>query len=185
MHTRMRAATVSLSLFGLAAGALLLAGCSASMSNSAASSDATGSSFVVGTDAPMISVTSFSVQVQSIAATDSNGNTVQLLSGSPTVDFARFNGLQTLLDMNDVPAGTYDSNVTVTLGAATIGYLDTGTSAPHDQDDDGDADHEHGERVAGAAAGGNAARARRSVCALTSICTSRSVWTRMGKSRAL
>ena len=99
------------------------------MSNSAASSDATGSSFVVGTDAPMASVTSFSVQVQSIAATDASGNTVQLLSGSPTVDFARFNGLQTLLDMNDVPAGTY-SNVTVTLGAATIGYLDTSTTEP-------------------------------------------------------
>jgi hypothetical protein len=38
------------------------------------------------------------------------------------VDFARFNGLQTLIDMNDVPVGTYTS-VTVTLGPATIGYL--------------------------------------------------------------
>jgi Domain of unknown function (DUF4382) len=85
---------------------------------------ATGSSFVIGTDAPMASVTSFAVQVQSVAATDSNGNTVQLVSGTPTVDFARFNGLQTLLDMNDVPVGSY-SNVTITLGSATIGYLDT------------------------------------------------------------
>ncbi len=100
------------------------------MTNSSASSDAvTGSSFVVGTDAPMASVTSFSVQVQSITATDGNGNTVQLLSGSPTVDFARFNGLQTLLDMNDVPVGTY-SSITVTLGPATIGYLDTSTTEP-------------------------------------------------------
>lgn len=84
---------------------------------------------MVGTDAPMASVTSFSVVVQGISATDANGNTVQLLSGSPTVDFARFNGLQTLLDMNDVPVGTY-SSVTVTLGAATIGYLDTSTAEP-------------------------------------------------------
>lgn len=77
----------------------------------------------------MASVTSFSVVVQGISATDANGNTVQLLSGSPTVDFARFNGLQTLLDMNDVPVGSY-SNVTVTLGSATIGYLDTSTAEP-------------------------------------------------------
>jgi hypothetical protein len=89
----------------------------------------TGSSFVVGTDAPMASVVSFNVQVTSITATDANNNTVQLISGSPMVDFARFNGLQTLLDMNDVPVGTY-SNVTITLGSGTIGYLDTSTAEP-------------------------------------------------------
>jgi len=87
----------------------------------------TGASFVVGTDAPMASVVSFSVQI-SISATDSNGNTVQLTSGNPTVDFARFNGLQTLIDMNDVPAGTYTS-VSIALSNGTIGYLDT-TAAP-------------------------------------------------------
>ncbi|HUX44926.1 MAG TPA: DUF4382 domain-containing protein [Terracidiphilus sp.] len=88
-----------------------------------------GSSFVVGTDAPLASVTSFAVQVQSIAAVDSNNNSVQLLSGSPTVDFARFNGLQTLLDMNNVPVGTYNS-IVITLGSGTIGYLDTSTPEP-------------------------------------------------------
>jgi hypothetical protein len=77
---------------------------------------------VVGTDAPMASVTSFTVQVQGVSATDASNNTVQLLSGTPTVDFARFNGLQTLLDMNDVPVGTYTS-ISITLGSATIGYL--------------------------------------------------------------
>ena len=89
---------------------------------------ATGSTFVVGTDAPVQSVTSFAVQVQNITASDGT-NTVSLLSGSPTVDFARFNGLQTLLDMNDVPVGSY-STVTITLGPATIGYLDTSTAEP-------------------------------------------------------
>jgi hypothetical protein len=82
----------------------------------------TGPSFVMGTDAPMASVVSFSVQIQGVTATDSSGNTVSLISGTPTVDFARFNGLQTLLDMNDVNAGTY-SNISVTLGSGTIGYL--------------------------------------------------------------
>jgi hypothetical protein len=77
----------------------------------------------------MASVTSFSVQVQAINAIESNGTTVSLLSGSPTVDFARFNGLQTLLDMNDVPAGSY-TGVSITLGPATIGYLNTSGSVP-------------------------------------------------------
>lgn len=111
---------------------VLLAGCSSgtqSSSTNATPQTVTGSSFVIGTDAPLASVTSFSVQVQSITATDANNNTVSLLSGSPTVDFARFNGLQTLLDMNDVAVGTY-STVTITLGPATIGYLDTSTAEP-------------------------------------------------------
>ncbi len=64
------------------------------------------------------------MQVQGINAIDSSGKSVALLSGSPTVDFARFNGLQTLLDMNSVPVGTYTS-VAITLGPATIGYLNT------------------------------------------------------------
>jgi len=110
---------------------LLLAACSngSTSSTTTTTPTVTGASFIVGTDAPVASVTSFSVQVENITATDANNNTVSLLSGSPTVDFARFNGLQTLLDMNDVGVGTY-SKVTITLGAATIGYLDTSTAEP-------------------------------------------------------
>jgi hypothetical protein len=110
---------------------LLAASCGSSNPASSVTSNSqtvTGSSFVVGTDAPMASVVSFSVQV-SISATDASGNTVQLTSGSPTVDFARFNGLQTLIDMNDVPVGTY-STVAITLSNGTIGYLDTSTTEP-------------------------------------------------------
>lgn len=117
------------SLLGLTITSFLVAGCGSSLTSSRNSQTATGSSFVIGTDAPMASVISFNVQVMNIAATDQNGNTVQLVSGSPMVDFARFNGLQTLLDMNDVPVGTY-SNVTITLGTGTIGYLDTSTAEP-------------------------------------------------------
>jgi hypothetical protein len=117
----------SLSLLG---AALLAAGCGTSVSTTNPVTDAvTGPAFIVGTDAPMASVTSFSVQVQAINAIESNGTTVSLLSGSPTVDFARFNGLQTLLDMNDVPAGSY-TGVSITLGPATIGYLNTSGSVP-------------------------------------------------------
>jgi hypothetical protein len=87
----------------------------------------TGPAFVVGTDAPLASVVSFSVKVDSINATTSGGTSVPLLSGTPTVDFARFNGLQTLLDMNDVPVGTYES-ISITLDSATIGYLNVPAS---------------------------------------------------------
>jgi Domain of unknown function (DUF4382)/Domain of unknown function (DUF5666) len=108
------------------AATLLVAGCTSANNGSNPSTPPaqTGSSFVTGTDAPMASVVSFSVQIQSVNATDADGNTVSLISGTPTVDFARYNGLQTLLDMNDVAVGTY-SNVSITLGAATIGYLQT------------------------------------------------------------
>ena len=78
----------------------------------------------------MAGVVSFSVQITSITATPTGGGTaVNLLSGTPTVDFARYNGLQTLLDMNDVPQGSY-SAINITLGTGTIGYLNTGSGAP-------------------------------------------------------
>jgi hypothetical protein len=118
-------------LVALMATALMVAGCSSTNSTPLTTTSAeTGPSFVIGTDAPVASVVSFSVPIQSATASDNNGNSVSLVSGTPTVDFARFNGLQTLLDMNDVAAGTY-SNVSITLGAATIGYLNVQSgSAP-------------------------------------------------------
>jgi len=115
--------------FALLATALLATGCGSSInavSNSSVPA-ATGPAYVVGSDAPMASVTSFSVVVESVSATTASNTTVQLLSGTPTVDFARFNGLQTLLDMNDVPVGTYTS-ISITLGSATIGYLNVPAS---------------------------------------------------------
>jgi hypothetical protein len=122
---------IRLAMLLLTGGSLFATGCTNGMESSTATSGGeTGSAFVVGTDAPVASVTSFSVQIMSVDAIDSSGKSVPLMSGTPTVDFARFNGLQTLLDMNDVPADTYNS-VTITLGAGTIGYLNTsGAGAP-------------------------------------------------------
>jgi hypothetical protein len=113
----------------LLVAALAVAGCGGSMSNGTIQSANSGSVFVVGTDAPLASVTSFSAQINSLVLTGSGGSTPSLISGTPTVDFARFNGLQTMLDMNSVPAGTY-TGVTITLGPATIGYLNTSTAHP-------------------------------------------------------
>ena len=114
----------------LAATALALAGCTSSMNSTTTASSTSGAAFIVGTDAPVASVTSFTATITSMTATDTSGNTVSLVSGSPAVDFARYNGLQTLLDINDVPQGTYTS-VTIGLAAGpTIGYLDTTGATP-------------------------------------------------------
>jgi len=114
----------------LTAAVILVTGCgSGGIMNTTTSSATTGPAFVVGTDAPMAAVTSLAVQVNSIVLTDNSGNTANLISGTPTVDFARYNGLQSLIDMNDVPVGTYTS-ATITLGTATLGYLDTTSTPP-------------------------------------------------------
>lgn len=124
-----------LSLLAMTAGSLLVAGCSGYATNNSTNptNGPTGASFVVGTDAPMASVTSFSVvltAVEAFTSNDCSGTGVSLVSGTPTVDFARFNGLQTLLDMNDVAAGTYNC-ISISLGSATLGYLNTSqTAAP-------------------------------------------------------
>jgi len=110
-----------IALVSLPVATFLALGCSGTTAATSTNSNAvTAPAFVVGTDAPLPNVASFSVQIQSINAIDATGTSVPLISGTPTVDFARFNGLQTLLDMNDVPVGTYNS-VSITLGPATIG----------------------------------------------------------------
>lgn len=122
IHRKLLAALVTLPV-----ATFLAVGCSGTSPNTTTTTNpntVTGPAFVVGTDAPLASVTSFSVQIVSVDAIDTSGNSVSLVSGEPTVDFARFNGLQTLLDMNDVPVGTY-TKVAITLGPATIGYLNT------------------------------------------------------------
>jgi hypothetical protein len=110
----------------------LVAGCS-SGSGSAPSNGSsnstpaqTGSVYVLGTDAPLPSVVSFAVSVQSITLSDGSSTPVSILNGAQTVDFARFNGLSTLLDFNAIPTGTY-TTATITLGTATLEYLNTQT----------------------------------------------------------
>ena len=127
MDSRTQLRFLPLVFASLAAAALVATGCSSgsNLSNITNPATETGSSFVVGTDAPMASVVSFSVPVTVYGVT-SSGN-VQLTSGSPTIDFARFNGLQTLIDMNDIQTGTY-TGIQIVLGTATIGYLNVPAS---------------------------------------------------------
>lgn len=108
-----------------------MAGCG-SLSGSGPNGDSnpgqSGSAFVVATDAPINSVVSFNATIQSIDAIDADGNSVSLVSGNPTIDFARYNGLQTLMDENNVPADTY-TQISVTFASATIGYLQMNSGA--------------------------------------------------------
>ncbi|HKW32362.1 MAG TPA: DUF4382 domain-containing protein [Candidatus Acidoferrum sp.] len=98
-----------------------LEGCGGGM-NHPAPQPQSGTVFVSGTDAPLESVVSFQVDVTGLSVTDANNNSQSVLSGTQTVDFARLNGLHALLDINTIPAGTYNS-VTVTLANPQISYL--------------------------------------------------------------
>jgi hypothetical protein len=135
MDSRTQGKCLPIALISLAATALLVAGCNSGSTTTIHPLPATtGSSFVVGTDAPMASVVSFSVPITNLCGVTTDSTTglsecVPLISGTPTVDFARFNGLQTLLDMNDIQAGTY-TQIQITLGAATLGYLDMTQTPP-------------------------------------------------------
>jgi Domain of unknown function (DUF4382) len=111
-----------------------VAGCSSGSGSAPGGSGSTtptaqsGSVYVLGTDAPLPSVVSFAVSVQSITLSNGSSTPVSILNGAQTVDFARFNGLNTLLDFNSIPAGTY-TTATITLGSATLGYLNTAPPA--------------------------------------------------------
>jgi len=81
-----------------------------------------GTVFVMGTDAPLASVVSFQVDITGLTVTDLNNNSQSVFTGTQTVDFARLNGLRTLLDINTIPPGNY-TKVTVTLANPQIGFL--------------------------------------------------------------
>lgn len=127
-HTRSPYSLLCLTGAAVLLGVLFLAGCG-NITGSGSNGSNGGTAFVIGTDAPAASVVSFNATIQSLDAIDAAGNSVSLISGSPTVDFARYNGLQALLDENNVPADTY-TQISVTFSSATIGYLQTQTGAP-------------------------------------------------------
>jgi hypothetical protein len=77
---------------------------------------------VNGTDAPLPSVLSFQVDITGMTVSDGTNPPVSVLNSTQTIDFARLNGLHTLLDINSIPAGTYTS-VNVTLANPEIVYL--------------------------------------------------------------
>lgn len=123
MNSRMHVKFLPIAFLMLAAASFVVVGCTGNAGVSGGGNPSnSGPVFVVGTDAPLAGVVSFSASVEALTATDTNNNVVSLITGTPTVDFARYNGLQTLVDVNSLPPATYNQ-VSITLGEATIGYL--------------------------------------------------------------
>ncbi len=87
-----------------------------------------GTVFVIGTDAPLASVLAFKITFTGLTASDGT-NSVPLIAGAQEVEFARLNGLRTLLALQSIPAGSY-SSVTATLASPVISVLDTTTTPP-------------------------------------------------------
>ena len=107
--------------------ALLLSSCGGGTSSSS-TSNGQASVFTVGTDAPLPSIVSCQLMVTGI--TIFNGTTnVSVLSTPQVVDFAQFNGLHQLLDLNAVPNGTYTS-ATVMISSPVIGYINVNPPNP-------------------------------------------------------
>ncbi|HEY6388973.1 MAG TPA: DUF4382 domain-containing protein [Candidatus Acidoferrum sp.] len=101
----------------------LAVGCGGgSMSTMPVTQQQAGTVFVSGGDAPLPSVVSFKVVVSGISVAEGMGTPVAVTTGPQTVDFAKLNGLHTLLDLNTVPPGTYDT-VIVNLASPEIDYL--------------------------------------------------------------
>jgi hypothetical protein len=89
---------------------------------------AQGQVFVTGEDAPVSSVVSFYITINSITLNNSS-NTVTVLSQPTTVDFGRLIGLRSLLGFNTVAPGTYTS-ATFTLANPVIYDVDMTTNPP-------------------------------------------------------
>jgi hypothetical protein len=111
--------------------AMILVACGGVSNNSSSNGGTQGqpaSVFVTGEDAPLPSVLSFNVTINSITLNGKNGSP-QVLSQPTTVDFARLLGLRTMLAFNSVPADTY-SGATFQLASPAISYLDMSTTPP-------------------------------------------------------
>ena len=112
-------------------GAGLIACSSGSNSNSNTNPNPPASSAplaVYGQDAPLAGVVTFQLTLTSLTASD-GVNTTTLLSTPQTVDFARLQGLRTLLDLNTAPTGSYTS-VTLNLASPVIGYINVSNGNP-------------------------------------------------------
>ncbi len=111
--------------------AAFLIGCSAGSGSNGGGGSNSGSVFVVGEDAPLPSVVSFNITINSITL-NNGSSSVQALAQPTTVDFGRLMGLRSLLAFNTIKPGTYTS-ATFTLANPVISYVDMSTNPPSSQ----------------------------------------------------
>ena len=112
----------------LALTALMLVACGGGSTSTPSSQNAPSAVFITGEDAPLPSVLSFAITLNSITLNNNSGS-VQVLSQPTTVDFARLVGMRSLIGFNTVSPGTYTS-ATFTLANPVISYLNLGTTPP-------------------------------------------------------
>jgi hypothetical protein len=118
-----------LATFFLSVGLVFLLGCGGGSTPQQNQTPGAGSVFVVGTDAPVASVLAFKITLTGLTVSDGT-TTYSLLSQPQEVEFARLNGLRTLLALqSSVPAANY-SSATLTLATPVISVLDTTTPPP-------------------------------------------------------
>src|ERR1700687_2011796 len=116
---------LALSVFFALTG-LTLVGCGGGNgSTSLTTNSQSGAVYVTGEDAPLSSVVSLNLTINSITLTGAN-NSPQLVSSPITVDFARLVGLRAPLAFNAVPADTY-TKATFVLSSPVINYISAGT----------------------------------------------------------
>jgi hypothetical protein len=111
-----------LSVFSALALAGFAVGCGGGSQTQPVQQQQAGEVFISGTDAPLPSVVSFKVTISGISVAQTGGSPITVTNGPQTVDFARLNGLHTLIDSNMIPPGTYNT-VTVMLANPEIDYL--------------------------------------------------------------
>ncbi len=114
---------LALSMFFALTG-LTLVGCGGGNGSTTFSTNPqSGAVYVTGEDAPLSSVVSLNLTINSITLTGQN-NSPQLVSSPITVDFARLVGLRTPLAFKAVPSDTY-SSATFVLASPVIDYIST------------------------------------------------------------
>jgi hypothetical protein len=104
---------------------LNLVGCGGGSGTTLSSNPQAGAVFVTGEDAPLPSVVSLNLTINSITLTGAS-NSPQLVSSPITLDFARLVGLRAPLAFNAVPADTY-TKATFVLSNPVINYISVGT----------------------------------------------------------
>jgi len=103
-------------------------GGSSPSSSGGGSSNSQGQVFVTGEDAPVPSVVSFYITINSITLNNSSSS-VTVLSQPATVDFGRLMGLRSMLSFNSVAPGTYTS-ATISVANPVIYYVNLSTNPP-------------------------------------------------------
>ncbi len=96
-------------------------GCGGGAGSTLSTNPQAGAVFVTGEDAPLPSVVSLNLTINSITLTGAS-NSPQLVSSPITVDFARLVGLRAPLAFNAVPPDTY-TKATFVLSSPVINFL--------------------------------------------------------------